>query len=629
MKQIYPRLSQVVQGFRIREIATRIAGVFLLTLLLNVSVFAADRYSVAAGNWNSTSTWSDAPGGIPGFSVPTTGDNVFIAGTYMVTLNVTNTAPTAINNLSISSVATFSIFGNNSLYIAGNWVNDGIFTAGTGTGAIWFVKAGGTQTLNAGASSFYNLTHNGAGTLQLVTSDLTVANNLINIAGGFDPNGLNITNGSLFTVSGGIFSGGAGSLTTVGVTVSGGTLVAPSGAFNVSGNWLRSSGTFTPGTNTVSFTAASGTQTLNSSGTGSPLFNILHSGAGILQLLSTDLQTNGFFTNGVTAGNFDANGRIHTVTGLTTMNGGSYLAKNNTQTLNGGLVINSGASFTGASGAVNTFDLALNAGGTLTATSGVFNVKGNWTNNGGTFTPGGNTITINGSTAQPIGGSSATTFNSLTIANTAASVATLAADITVLATLNVIAAASLNLASQNLTIAGTTTPTLTGAFSSSTSTVFYTNPLSIAIAAANYYNLNLTGGPRTSVVTIGIGNVLAPGSVTALAGTVSFYGNGNQSIPAITYTNLQTANSGTKTLAGNTTVISVLTFGGASANLDLSGNTLTLSGSGNPFLVTGGGTFISSTSTVIYSNSGATNIAGVNYYNLTCTNNTGANTRSF
>ncbi len=49
------------------------------------------------------------------------------------------------------------------------------------------------------------------------------------------------------------------------VTLSSGTLTAPSGTFSVSGNWLRSSGTFSPGASTVTFTDP-GTQTVNSGG---------------------------------------------------------------------------------------------------------------------------------------------------------------------------------------------------------------------------------------------------------------------------------------------------------------------------------------------------------------------------
>ncbi len=40
------------------------------------SLYAANRYAVANGNWNSTSTWSKSSGGTSGASVPVAGDNV-------------------------------------------------------------------------------------------------------------------------------------------------------------------------------------------------------------------------------------------------------------------------------------------------------------------------------------------------------------------------------------------------------------------------------------------------------------------------------------------------------------------------------------------------------------------------
>ena len=43
---------------------------FIITtfILAEKDIIAADRYSVASGNWNATSTWSATSGGAPGAS---------------------------------------------------------------------------------------------------------------------------------------------------------------------------------------------------------------------------------------------------------------------------------------------------------------------------------------------------------------------------------------------------------------------------------------------------------------------------------------------------------------------------------------------------------------------------------
>ena len=87
----------------------------------------------------------------------------------------------------------------------------------------------------------------------------------------------------------------------------------------------------------------------------------------------------------------------------------------------------------------------------------------------------------------------------------------------------------------------------------------------------------------------------------------------NQNIRNVTYSKLETSGSGTKTLAGAVTVSSVLTVG-SGTTLDLGvANTLTLSGAGTPFVITG--TFTPNTGTVSYS-SGAQNITPTSYYSI-------------
>jgi hypothetical protein len=98
--------------------------------------------------------------------------------------------------------------------------------------------------------------------------------------------------------------------------------------------------------------------------------------------------------------------------------------------------------------------------------------------------------------------------------------------------------------------------------------------------------------------------------------TVIFNGSGSQIIPALTYSNLQTATGGTKTLAGTTNVSGVLTIG-TSTTLSLGSNTLNLSYNGTP-IVLSGGVVSTGTSTINYSGSGSQDIVDLqtDYYNL-------------
>ena len=69
-------------------------------------------------------------------------------------------------------------------------MSGGTFAAGNGT--VTF-NGSGTQTLDSGNQGFYNITHSGSGTLQLINNPLTVTNNFTNSSGTFDLNGQNWT----------------------------------------------------------------------------------------------------------------------------------------------------------------------------------------------------------------------------------------------------------------------------------------------------------------------------------------------------------------------------------------------------------------------------------------------------
>lgn len=152
-------------------------------------------------------------------------------------LNANNSTITVSGDLKIRPVTAQSqwesklITGENGLVkVGGNFVNESILDMTSG-GTIEFTKGLGTaQTLTSGGTgagkSFNNLTHSGAGTLQLITNPIQINGNLTNSAGIFDANGQNIS---------------------------------------IAGNW-DNSGTFTPGASTISV-IGSGTSVIKGTNT--------------------------------------------------------------------------------------------------------------------------------------------------------------------------------------------------------------------------------------------------------------------------------------------------------------------------------------------------------------------------
>ena len=78
--------------------------IFLLMFVTSV-VNAADRYSVATGDWNSTATWSATSGGAGGRIGTSSGDNVTIEGSFTVTV----TADAACTNLTVGTGTSWNL----------------------------------------------------------------------------------------------------------------------------------------------------------------------------------------------------------------------------------------------------------------------------------------------------------------------------------------------------------------------------------------------------------------------------------------------------------------------------------------------------------------------------------------
>jgi len=225
----------------------------------------------------------------------------------------------------------------------------------------------------------------------------------------------------------------------------------------------------------------------------------------------------------------------------------------------------------------------------LTFTSdGTLELDGSF-GSGGTFTANSSTVNFKGSTATQTIPNGTYNFNNVTINNTYPGGATLAAPIT---TSNVTGNiwvqsgtfdnAGFAITGNNLktfevsngatfNVGGTTStfPTGFGTFTlGSTSTVEYKGTGAQTIAAQNYGNLTISGSRAANNVTlanggnIGIAGTFNPtATFTSPAGyvvtdnTISFNGNGDQTIPSFTYNNLTipstTPTAGIKSIADN------------------------------------------------------------------------------
>jgi len=194
-----------------------------LVLFLTVAVVnAADRYLVATGNWNATSSWSATSGGGSGASVPVAGDNVFIEGDR--TLTVTTNAACA--SITFASGAAFTSILN---------INSGIT-----------LTVSGTITIPRTGTADFNRLAVGAGIL-------SVGNIAFTNGGGTNRHEMTISTGTV-TVSGNITATGATGSATI--TFSGAGLLQIAGTM-----FTNAQGAFTQSTSTVEYNGA-GAQTV-------------------------------------------------------------------------------------------------------------------------------------------------------------------------------------------------------------------------------------------------------------------------------------------------------------------------------------------------------------------------------
>ena len=514
---------------------------FFLAVVLSFSVitsFAADRYSVATGNWNLNSTWSATSGGLPGASFPVAGDNVFIEGGFTVTTD----AIAACTNLSIANGSILTVGGFDITVSGTTTVNGTInhtsttgtktFTGLTSIGAtgIWnnntinaqIIFRGGVSnsgTFNAGTGIYTFDTNN-----QALTGTLSIPNVTVT--------GVTLTNNGTLTISAAL--AGTGGLTQ-----------AVNATLNLGGTSGITTLTATNSGNTVNFSGAAQTAKVSS------YYNLTLSGSGIKTFATTPtvnaiLSMEGTATVVVTAGvvTYGANAtlRYNTASATTTSSeewivpfgasGGVIIANTGTITMNVAKVL--GASV----------PLTINSGATLATNNLQLTFGGNFVN-GGSLSAGSSPIVItNTMAAQNI---DRFTTTGVVLLSKTAGTATFTGNVNG-------GGLTINGVGGTLNLGSGLTHTFTGAWTRTNGT--------------------LNGG--TSLLKIG-GNVSGSGGTfTAGSGTVEWYAGGAQTCAGVSYNNLTISGSGTKTLGGNATVGGTLTL--TSGTFAVAGNTLTLNG---------------------------------------------------
>jgi len=188
------------------------ASVVFLIIFFVSHLNAADLYvAVGGGNFNDATTWSTSPSGAPADgTVPTAGDNIFLNGNSgNLTINV-NSVCRSIDCTDYTGVITHAAAVNLT-------IGDG--TAGTGnvalkfdalmtytlgnvtTSAIVFVStAVGVQTIDWANKTSGNVTFNGTGEWQYLSSHTFASTGAITLTEGIlDFNGQTVTGGSLVT----------------------------------------------------------------------------------------------------------------------------------------------------------------------------------------------------------------------------------------------------------------------------------------------------------------------------------------------------------------------------------------------------------------------------------------------
>jgi M6 family metalloprotease-like protein len=403
-------------------------------------------------DWFTATNWSTG-------TIPTSTTSVVILGTPSNQPQI-NASGAACMNITMNNGSSLTMNSGTAytLSVAGDWTNNGTFTAGAGT-----VDFNGTNDLQSilgsSTTTFKVLSVSKGAQSKILEAKALIAlgasNPLIINSGTFKlssastikPFTTSVTIGANagFWNNGGIVNAGAFGWTlnpgllrvsagTVNVgTSSGNSIIYMNlGRIIIEGGVLNVSGRISPysSSSTGSYIQSGGTVILNTVGSASTtraVFELnsavpftMTGGTIIVQNTSSNTTADVIIastSNNVTGGTLQI-GDVNTV--------GSPIIRINSTAPIGNLKV-TGETGTGTPTAqlmTNSLtvkgDVTIGAVAKIDANSLNLSVGGNWLNNGGELTtPLTGTVTLNGATAQSIAGSSNTTFNNLTIDNTA------------------------------------------------------------------------------------------------------------------------------------------------------------------------------------------------------------------
>jgi len=404
---------------------------------------------------------------------------------------------------------------------------------------------------------------------------------------------------------------------TVGTALSGtGGLTQGSGAIlNIGGTSGITTLTATV-TNTVNYNGA-GAQTIK----GTTYFNLTLSNAGTKT--TTSVTVNGILSMEGTA----------TASAVPTYGAGATLQYNTTTARTagvewlspfagtGGVIIANTGTITMNSAAVVNATLTIGSGATLDVSASNFAIwlAGDWVNNGGTFTARAGTVTLNGTGTQSIGGSSATTFNSLTYANTTTSY-TASTTCSIGGTLTANSSTNVSPSGGTITMNNGSTISNSGTLTFYGLTISGTTSGSGNFSVGGTMTVDGTFTPSAADVISGGGTLTGSGTVkvTRTAATPDF--NSQYAITTNTLTNLTVDYDAT---AAQT--LDALNYFNLTISANRGGATVTL---GTPAIGISGAfapnatnvTYATAGNTVDFNGIGAQNVSAFTYNNLVLTN---------